>query len=67
MRLKNIREVEASKGFACRLCLIKIPPDFSQQRQTRQDTNLFLGLLVKAVLLRSDQVEECFCPIEKIV
>lgn len=56
--MRNLREVEASKRLASRLCLIKITDNLAQQRQAGQDANLLLCLCVKSVLLGSDKIKE---------
>ncbi len=51
-------EVEARKTLARRLGLLQVAPHLSQERERGQHANLLLGLGVKAVLLRRDEVEE---------
>lgn len=61
------REVEARQRLARRLGLLEIAPHLTEERQAREDANLLLGLLVEAVLLRTNEVEESLGPTVQVV
>jgi hypothetical protein len=61
------RKVEARQRLASRLGLLEIAPHLTEEWQAREDANLLLCLLVEAVLLRSNEIEEGLGPAVQVV
>jgi hypothetical protein len=65
--LDHSREVKARQRLASRLGLLEIAPHLAEEGQAGEDANLLFGLLVKAVLLWANEIEEGLGPTVQVV